>query len=775
MFAENKSGKYVLEWNKSRLEMGNGDVITIGYHRQTSLPVIRAFHNVLATAQSLALEGISEQSTSNLTSLQQRLFGWHTRWGHLGWKHVQWLGRCRLVGQLSVKMGSTTVSPPKCAACLLGKQERTPKQGSTLVKEPEGALKMNKLEPGDLVFSDQYESPLLGRQFSARGNDLTTQKYCGGTIFCDAASAKLTVVHQVGLTGTETVQAKLKFEREAAAAGVQIRAYCTDNGIYTSKEFAAELASKGQGIKHSGVGGHHHNGVAENAIKNTVRTARTMMIYSSLRWPEHSHRDLWPLALSHAVHLHNEIPSQGSRLTPHEIWARSKSSFSALVNAHPWGCPVYVLQPRLQDGRKVPKWEPRSRQGQYMGSSPLHASTVGLVRNLRTNHISPQFHVVYDDLFETVHARASEVPASWPDLFTFNRFRSDFDDEDFVPGLTDEWLTPVELSHRQQQAQTQRSHDGTPPTDDQLIPNHDDEFFDAVQFQRAPPEPPDAPQRAPPTEDPPGTTEPAPPQRAPLDDLPSPISEAEMEPELLTPVHRRSQRTRLPPKRYRQHGFLVVKSYCRAMVGALLLTQGQAYDNRYLLNLLLDHDFGLYENLSPNSFMLAPHAMKASATHDPDTPRLHEAMRGDHRDEFLTAMGKEISELESHGSWTVVRKETMPDGANLLPSTWALKLKRYPDGNMRKLKARFCVRGDKQIAGVDYFESYAPVASWSTVRMVMNIAIQRGWATRQVDFSNAFVQATLKEEVYVELPEMFRDKQNDGSKDGVVLKLNKSL
>jgi hypothetical protein len=258
-------------------------------------------------------------------------------------------------------MGSTTVLPPKCAACQLGKQERTTKKGSTLVKDSsEGILKMNKLDPGDLVFSDQYESPLLGRQFSARGNSLTTQKFRGGTIFCDAASGKLTVIHQVGLTGTETVQAKLRFEREAAGVGVQVRDYCTDNGIYTSKEFATELSSKGQGIKHSGVGGHHHNGVAENAIKNTVRTARTMMIYAALRWPEHNERDLWPLALSHAVHLHNEIPSQASRLTPHEVWAQSKSSFSALVNAHPWGCPVYILQPRLQDGGKVPKWEPHS-------------------------------------------------------------------------------------------------------------------------------------------------------------------------------------------------------------------------------------------------------------------------------------------------------------------------------------------------------------------------------------------------------------------------------
>ena len=68
------------------------------------------------------------------------------------------------------------------------------------------------------------------------------------------------------------------------------------------------------------MGGHHHNGVAENAIKNTVRTARTMMIYAALRWPEHNERDLWPLALTHAVHLHNKLPSMDSQLTPNEVW-----------------------------------------------------------------------------------------------------------------------------------------------------------------------------------------------------------------------------------------------------------------------------------------------------------------------------------------------------------------------------------------------------------------------------------------------------------------------
>ena len=332
-----------------------------------------------------------------------------------------------------------------------------------------------------------------------------------------------------------------------------------------------------------------------------------------------------------------------------------------------------------------------------MGSSPLHASTVGLVRNLRTNHISPQFHVVYDDLFETVHASATEAPASWPDLFTFNCFKSDYNDEDFVPSLPDEWLTPVELAHQQQRDQAQRSHDGALPSDGPPIPDNN-----AARLQRAPYELPGSPQRAPPNEDSHSDSAAASPQRAPQR-APPPFDaellppEPDLGPELPTPIRRNPRRNpqrscnKKAPARYRQHGFTVVRSYCRAMVGALLLTQGQRYDNRYLLNLLLDHDFGLYDNLSPNSLMMAPHAMKASATHDPDTPRLHEAMRGEHRDEFLAAMGKEIAELESHGTWTVIRKESMPSGANLLPSTWALKIKRYPDGRKRKSKARFCV------------------------------------------------------------------------------------
>jgi hypothetical protein len=287
-----------------------------------------------------------------------------------------------------------------------------------------------------------------------------------------------------------------------------------------------------------------------------------------------------------------------------------------------------------------------------MGAFPLHASTVGLIRNLCTNHISPQFHVLYDDLFETVHASASKAPASWSDLFTFIRFKSDYGDADFVPTLPDEWLTPVELSQRQQQEQAQRSQDGEAPLDDSYIPepNGDETppqtgpLVQPAGSERAPSErAPVASERAPDGL----TPESAGPQRAPLPQAlpasPPPVEPAEAP--LPTPVRRNPQRNRRAPQRYWQHGYSIVKSYCRAMTGALLLTQGQAYDNRFLLNLLLDPNFGPYGNLGPASLLMHPHAMKASVT-----PRLHEAMRGEHREDFLIAMGKEISELKAHGT-----------------------------------------------------------------------------------------------------------------------------
>ena len=220
---ERQGGQYTLEWNKSYLQFKNVDKTPISYQSRTSLPILRGFTNTTKTAKSLALERLTDSGNENLTCLQKLLLLWHIKWGHLGFQHNQWLGRCGIVGSLGVNMGSTKVIPPRCRSYQLGKQERSPKKGSQTIQPPGGILKADKLDPGDLVFSDQYESRLEGRKLLARGNSLSSQKYRGGTIFCDEASGNMTAIHQVGLTGTETVQANIQFEKEAASVGFRVK------------------------------------------------------------------------------------------------------------------------------------------------------------------------------------------------------------------------------------------------------------------------------------------------------------------------------------------------------------------------------------------------------------------------------------------------------------------------------------------------------------------------------------------------------------------------
>ena len=64
-----------------------------------------------------------------------------------------------------------------------------------------------------------------------------------------------------------------------------------------------------------------------------------------------------------------------------------------------------------------PKWEPRSRMGIYLGHSPTHAGSVAMVLNPRTLHVSPQYHVVFDDTFSTLeHMEKGTIPSNWKEL-----------------------------------------------------------------------------------------------------------------------------------------------------------------------------------------------------------------------------------------------------------------------------------------------------------------------------------------------------------------------
>ena len=104
-------------------------------------------------------------------------------------------------------------------------------------------------------------------------------------------------------------------------------------------------------------------------------------------------------------------------LSPLQKYSKIDQPFR-IRHYHTFGCPVYILDSKLQaDGGKIPKWQPRSRLGVFLGRSPCPAGNVALVFNPRTLHVSPQFHVVFDDLFTTVpFLRSGDVSPHWTAL-----------------------------------------------------------------------------------------------------------------------------------------------------------------------------------------------------------------------------------------------------------------------------------------------------------------------------------------------------------------------
>ena len=163
----------------------------------------------------------------------------------------------------------------------------------------------------------------------------------------------------------------------------------------------------------------------------------------------------------------------------------------------------------------------------------------------------------------------------------------------------------------------------------------------------------------------------------------------------------------------------------------------------------------------------APDAFKARAVKDPDTLSFQEAMASPDKSKWMDAAQKEISGLESKGTWEEVPMSEAK--AKIIPGTWVFRVKRSPSGEVKKHKARFCVRGD--LEEDDDEDNFAPVVAWSTVRVFLVLSYVLGWSTISIDFTNAFVQSILKTPVWIHLPRGFVSKLGPGT----CLRLRRSL
>jgi hypothetical protein len=131
-------------------------------------------------------------------------------------------------------------------------------------------------------------------------------------------------------------------------------------------------------------------------------------------------------------------------------------------------------------------------------------------------------------------------------------------------------------------------------------------------------------------------------------------------------------------------------------------------------------------------------------------------------------MDAEFMALEKNRTWHLVPPKK---GRNIVDCKWVSKIKRKQDGSLDRNKARLVAKEFKQRYGIDYVDTFSPVVKPTTIRIVLSIAISRGWSLRQLDVQNAFLHGILEEEVYMKQPPGYEDKE----KPSYVCKLDKAL
>jgi hypothetical protein len=204
----------------------------------------------------------------------------------------------------------------------------------------------------------------------------------------------------------ETIRAKQSYERLCMYNVFVVQEYLTGSIAFKSNKFVSHIRETKQFLLYCDTNAHHQNGVAEQAIQSISNMARAMILYSSMHCKDRIGAIPWPIAVAYATHIYNNTPNNG--VTPMEILTGSTIPRHRLMDTHVWGCPVYILDPKVQQGQKLPRWQPCSHQGIFMGLSQQLTSEVHQVLNITTGIRTTQFQVVFENKFTTVNSIARE-------------------------------------------------------------------------------------------------------------------------------------------------------------------------------------------------------------------------------------------------------------------------------------------------------------------------------------------------------------------------------
>jgi hypothetical protein len=138
---------------------------------------------------------------------------------------------------------------------------------------------------------------------------------------------------------------------------------------------------------------------------------------------------------------------------------------------------------------------------------------------------------------------------------------------------------------------------------------------------------------------------------------------------------------------------------------------------------------------------------------DPGEPKTYaEALRGPDCHAWTKAMRNEIENFLDRKVWTPTKLWKLRQGQRPIKVKWVFKKKNEQDGSIR-YKGRIVVKGYVQIPGIDFTHTHSPVAQDSSIKIVLGIALMKGWGVEMIDIEAAFLEADLDEDIYIEWPE----------------------
>jgi hypothetical protein len=136
--------------------------------------------------------------------------------------------------------------------------------------------------------------------------------------------------------------------------------------------------------------------------------------------------------------------------------------------------------------------------------------------------------------------------------------------------------------------------------------------------------------------------------------------------------------------------------------------------------------------------------------------------------EWADAMTEEYQSIIKNDVWEIVPR---PKSKDVVSSKWLFKIKHATDGSIEKYKERFVAHGFSQKEGIDYEETFAPVARYTLIRTIIALAAKMKWKLHQMDVKTTFLNGVIEEEVYIEQPQGFEVEDRKSH----VCKLKKAL